>query len=172
MEAPFRFNNKLVRVRGYLVVNFGYSILTGKGCSGLGIWFAFADGCGPPGLWVIVNGQGKPGGRGPGGKRTPPIPVRLIRDSDYDEFIRYMQISERGERCTEDSSLFVVPDCRTYRVTATLTGRVDSISKTLYAARKNADLRQGTDGKGFGHMGLFDAQLVVQSIENVVAVEN
>jgi hypothetical protein len=26
------------------------------------------------------------------------------------------------------------------------------------------------DGKGFGHMGMFDAQIVVQSVENVIAV--
>jgi hypothetical protein len=28
------------------------------------------------------------------------------------------------------------------------------------------------DGKGFGHMGLFDAQIVVQTVEDVVAVDS
>jgi hypothetical protein len=28
-----------------------------------------------------------------------------------------------------------------------------------------------TDGKGFGHMGMFDAQIVVASVEKVVAVD-
>ena len=37
---------------------------------------------------------------------------------------------------------------------------------------QNDESRQlASDGKGFGHMGLFDAQIAVANVENVVAVD-
>jgi hypothetical protein len=49
-------------------------------------------------------------------------------------------------------------------------GPLDGISKKVQEARRKRPNREGTDGEGFGHMGMFDAQIVVQSVENVVAV--
>ena len=37
-------------------------------------------------------------------------------------------------------------------------------------AHRKRSSRDQIDGKGFGHMGMFDAQIVVQSVENVGAV--
>ena len=64
LDNPSAYNNKLVRVRGIVSVSSEYSTLNDPKCSdGLGIWFAFADGSGPPGLEMIVNGKGTPGGK-------------------------------------------------------------------------------------------------------------
>ncbi|PYU28542.1 MAG: hypothetical protein DMG32_02325 [Acidobacteria bacterium] len=59
----------------------------------------------------------------------------------------------------------------TYRVTATFIGRIDGVSKEIHAAHVKRSSRNPVDGKGFGHMGMFDAQIVVQSVEKVVAAD-
>jgi hypothetical protein len=43
MENPSAFNNKLVRVCGYVLVSFEYSMLQAEGCTDA-LWFAIADG--------------------------------------------------------------------------------------------------------------------------------
>ena len=48
-QNPSAFNNKLVKVRGYVSVSFEFSILEAEGCSDA-IWFALGDGSGSPGL--------------------------------------------------------------------------------------------------------------------------
>jgi hypothetical protein len=63
VDDPSAYNNKLVRVRGYVSGNFEYSILEDEQCPDHGIWFAFADGSGPPWLTMTVRGRGIPGGR-------------------------------------------------------------------------------------------------------------
>jgi hypothetical protein len=55
-------------------------------------------------------------------------------------------------------------------VSATFVGRIDSIKKDIRANARQA-ARGAADGGGFGHMGMFDAQLVVQSVQDVVAVD-
>jgi hypothetical protein len=170
LEDPSAHNNKLVKVRGLVQISPEYSILVSQECPE-GIWFAMGDGSGLPGLVAIVNGRGSPGSKDSKGKIAPPSPIHLIRDSSYREFVRYLEISAKGQSCSEGPPPAFPPDCRTYRVTATFTGRIDSVSKEIHAAHLKRSSSKGPDFKGFGHMGMFDAQLVVQSIENVVAVD-
>jgi len=66
------------------------------------------------------------------------------------------------------STLPFRPDCSTYRVSATFTGRIDSVLGRFASASK-ANVTRLARLQGFGHMGMFDAQLVVQSVKNVVA---
>jgi hypothetical protein len=165
LENPAPFNNKLVQVRGYVSVSFEYSILHSESCSE-GIWFALADGSGPPGLAVIVNGQGTAGGKDSTGHWMPPIPVKLVRDANFEEFESYLADSARvkpGRPCG--------PDCHFYQVTATFTGRIDAVSKEVHAAHLKRSPSQPLDFKGFGHMGLFDAQLVAQSVKEIEAID-
>ena len=170
LDNPSAYNNKLVQVRGIVSVSSEYSTLGDPKCAeGLGIWFAFADGSGPPGLEMIVNGKGTPGGKDFKGVRTPPIPVHLIRDAGYLELIRYLQLSAKGVSCLDRPASLDVPDCSTYRVAGVFTGRIDSVSKATHAAHLRQSSRAPSDLKGFGHMGLFDTQLVVQSVENIEA---
>ncbi len=168
-DDPSAYNNKLVRVRGYVEGNFEYSVLVDEQCPDNGIWFAFADGSGPPWLVVSVRGKGMPGGMDSKGRATRPISVRLIKDSNFDELERYWAISAKGRACAEGPPPEFPPDCTTYRVTATFTGRVDGVSKEVHAAHLKRSSRDPVDWKGFGQMGMFDAQIVVQSLENVVA---
>lgn len=165
LEDPSTFNNKLVRVRGYVSVSFEYSILSSESCSD-GIWFALADGSGPPGLAATVNGQGSPGEKDPNGHWRDPVPVKLVRDANFEKFVSYLAESAKvqpGRPCG--------PDCHLYRVTATFTGRIDGVSKEIHTAHSGRSASQPLDFKGFGQMGLFDAQLVVQSVKDVEAVE-
>jgi hypothetical protein len=170
LDNPSAYNNKLVKVRGIVSVSSEYSTLDDPRCAeGLGIWFAFAGGSGLPGLEMIVNGKGTPRGKDLKGVRIPPIPVHLIRDAGYLQLIRYLQLSAKGASCLDEPAFPDVPDCTTYRVAAVFTGRIDSVSKAAHAAHLRQSHRAPLDFKGFGHMGLFDAQLVVQSVEDVEA---
>lgn len=169
LEDPSTYNNKLVKVRGYVRANFEYSILVDERCPDNGIWFAFADGSGPPQLTIATNGRGMPGSRDPKGRATPPVPVRLIRDSSFEELKHYWAISAKGEACADGPPPEFPPECTTYRVTATFIGRIDAVSKEVHAAHLKQSSRDVVDGKGFGQMGMFDAQIVVQSVEKVIA---
>jgi hypothetical protein len=165
LEDPSAFNNKLVQVRGYVSISFEYSLLHSEECSG-GIWFALADGSGPPGLRVTVPGRSTPGENDSKGVRRPPIPVRLVRDANFEKFEGYLAESAKvqpGKPCG--------PDCHLYQVTATFTGRADGVSREVHAAHLKRGTFQPSDGKGFGQMGLFDAQLVVQSVKDVEAAD-
>ncbi len=171
-NEPFTYNNKLVKVRGYVSSNFEYSILLDeKTCPDNGVWFVFADGSAPPKLAATVTGKGTPGSRNSRGRVTPPIPVRLVRESNLEKLEHYWAISARGEACADGPPPPFPPDCTTYRVTATFIGRVDGVSKELHAAHLKRSSQDQVDGKGFGLMGMFDAQIVVQSVEKVVAVD-
>jgi hypothetical protein len=172
MNEPSTYNNKLVKVRGYVRANFEYSILFGEEtCPDNGIWFVFADGSAPPELAATVTGKGTPGNRNTRGRGTPPIPVRLVKDSNLEELEHYWAVSAKGEACADGPPPPFPPDCTTYRVTATFIGRVDGVSKEVHAAHLKRSSQEPADGKGFGHMGMFDAQIVVQSVEKVIAVD-
>lgn len=98
MKNPSAFNNKLVRIRGQVEVSFEYSFLEDYDCSDA-LWFALGDGSGPPGLVAIVNGKGKPGGKNSKGVTVKPIPVRLIRDANFDKFQHYMTAKAEKRLC-------------------------------------------------------------------------
>jgi hypothetical protein len=173
VNDPSAYNNKLVKVRGHVWANFEYSILVGEEtCPALGVWFAFADGSAAPELIATVTGNGTPGGRNSNGRATPPIAVRLVRDANLEELEHYWALSAKGAACTDGPRAPVIPDCTTYRVTATFIGRVDGVSKEVHAAHLKRASQGRADFKGFGLMGMFDAQIVVQSVENLVAVAN
>src|ERR1700723_1856799 len=117
-NEPSTYNNRLVKVRGYVQANFEYSVLLDETCPDNGIWFAFADGSGPPELAATVTGKGNPGERDHRGRVTALLPVRLVRDSNLEELLHYWSISAKGEVCAEGPPPAALPDCTTYRVTA------------------------------------------------------
>jgi hypothetical protein len=170
LDHPSAYNNRVVKVRGYVSASSEYSLLVDERCDTNPIWLAFAGGSAAPQLVATVNGTGTAGGRDSKGRQIPPMPVHLIRDANYAELTHYLAISAKGEACADGPPPSLPPDCTTYRVTATFTGRVDGVSKQIHEAHRKRSTDQ-IDGKGFGHMGMFDAQIVVQSVENVVAVD-
>lgn len=171
LENPSSFNNKLVKVRGHVSVSFEYSTLEGEGCSDA-LWFALADGSGPPGLVITVNGSGKAGGKNSKGAPVRPVTVKLVRDSHFEKYEHYMTVKAEGRPCMSDLTQPTPPNCDVDRVTATFTGRIDSVSKVIHAAHLKRSPDADHDFKGFGQMGMFDAQLVLQSVEDVVAIDS
>src|ERR1700722_13383999 len=80
VNEPSTYNNRLVKVRGYVRANFEYSVLLNETRPHNGIWFVFADGSVPPELAVTVTGKGASGSRDSRGRVTSPIPVGLAKD--------------------------------------------------------------------------------------------
>ena len=172
LKNPAAFNNKLVKVRGYVFINFEYSLLEDKGCSGA-IWFALADDTGAPGLQATVTGTGKTGAKNSRGKRIPPITVKLLRDSNFEKLEHYLKVkAEVRTPCFDDPERPISPDCDVSRVTATFTGRIDSGYKAVHEGHLRKSPDEKPNFKGFGQMGLFDAQLVVGLVEDVRAVDS
>src|SRR5882672_104221 len=158
MQNPAAFNNKLVRVRGFVSVTFELSTLAVEGCFD-GIWFALGDGSGLPGLVATVNGKGMPGGKTSKGTATSPLRIKLVRDSNFEKFDHYMTVKSRAKPCLDDLTHPTPIDCGVDRVTATFTGRIDSVSKSVHEAHLKQSTNRTVDFKGFGHMGMYDAQL-------------
>jgi len=170
-KNPSEFDNKIVKVRGYLFVNFELSVLASEGCDD-GIWFEYAGGRAPSGLVATVKGKGRPGGKNAKGRPTPPTLVTLVRDSNLEKFERYMTIKAAEKSCDENILAPTPPDCDVDRVTATFIGRVDSASEELHQTHLKRIAGSRPDWKGCGLMGEFEAQIVMQSVENVVAVDS
>jgi len=101
VDDPSAYNNKLVKVRGFVRASFEYSVLLDATCPEDGIWFKFADGSGPPELVATVTGKGTPGGRDSSGRSVLPVPVRLVRDRNLEELEHYWAISAKGEACAD-----------------------------------------------------------------------
>jgi hypothetical protein len=170
-DDPSAYNNRLVKVRGYVHASFEFSVLSDERCPEHEIWFAFADGSALPQLEATANGSGAAGGRDSKGRQIPPVPMHLVRDANYTELMHYLAASAKGEACADGPPPSLPPDCTTYRVTATFTGRIDGVTNLIHEAHLKRSSGDRIDGKGFGHMGMFDAQIVVQSVESVVAVD-
>ena len=162
IEDPAAFNNKLVRVRGHVSGNFEYSLLDGDGCSH-SIWFMYGDDSGPPGLAAYEMGGAVAGGEDDEGKRILPIPVKLVQDSSFRRFQRLMNARVKADASSiqSNSDKFV-----RHRVYATFIGRIDGVSSDIHVFHLKRSPLDRADFLGFGQMGLFDAQLVVKSVES------
>jgi hypothetical protein len=169
-DDPSGYNNTLVKVRGYVKVSFEHSLLMDEHCPDKAIWFALGDGSGPPQVLAYANGRGQAGGMNSEGRRTPPLPILLVKDQNFVDLTHYLELSAKGAACTDRPLSESIPDCTTYRVTATFSGRLDGVPKQLHAAHQKKSNFEKPDGKGFGHMGMFDSQIVVRSVEDVIAI--
>ncbi len=162
VDSPAAFNNKLVRIRGHYSGNFEYSILSGEGC-GDSLWFGYGGGGGPPGLAAHVGGGARPGSEDSQGKRILPIPVKLVRNAKFEHFENLMVARDNADAESEKEN----PDKFVFHcVTATFVGRIDAVSSEIHEFRKKQPAEHRSSGLGFGQMGLFEAQLVVQSVED------
>jgi hypothetical protein len=167
LEHPSSFNNKVVTIHGYASGNFEYSTLGAEGCADA-LWFAYGNGAGPPGLVATVGGGARPGSEDAEGKVVLPAPVNLVQDSNFQRFQKLMKARAEADAVSlkKDADPLTL-----YRVAATFTGRIDAVSDDVHAfhlKRKNTDR---ADFLGFGQMGLFDAEFVLQSVANDAVLE-
>jgi len=167
IENPAAFNNKLVRLHGHLWVNFEYSRFSGDGCSGV-IWFDYPGNDGPPGLVLYPDGGAGPGAEDADGKRILPVPVKLVRDQNLDRFEKLMK-----SRGSAGNDLKSIESCGFpfHQVSATFIGRIDSVSQEIHAFHLKPSGRAWRDMLGFGTMGFYDAQFVMQAVENDAVLE-
>jgi hypothetical protein len=121
---------------------------------------------------ATVSGSGRLGGKNSKGAPVKPIPAKLVRDASYEKFEHYMAVKAEDQPCWDLMSEPTPPDCDVHQVTATFIGRIDSVSKEIHAAHLKRSSFEHPDFKGFGQMGMFDAQLVLQSVEDVLAVDS
>lgn len=167
VKHPSAFNNKLVRVYGYVSGNFEYSELGADACSD-SIWFAYPSREGPPGLKAYTTGGARSGAEDADGRLILPVPVTLVKNSNFRQFEKLMRArAEADERSLKENGAYFT----FFRVAATFVGRVDGVSDDVHAfhlKRKDTDL---ADFLGFGQMGLFDAQFVLQSVEGNAVLE-
>ena len=160
-KNPRRYDNKIVSVRASVQINSEYSILEDRHCSDA-VWLVLGDGSSLHGLAMTV---GQEPSRAQNHRKFSRVPITLKRDASYKELERFLQINAKGESCTDNASALNPPDCRTYRITATFTGRVDGVPPPVKSGPG------ATERQGFGQMGLFKAQIVVQSVSDVSAEE-
>lgn len=167
LKNPSAFNNTIVRVRGHFWGNFEYSELSEDGCSG-SIWFAYGSGEGPPNLVVYVAGRAEPGAADSEGRRILPVPVKLVEDRSFRRFERLVKVGavEDARPQGDDPTKFVF-----HQVTATFVGRIDAVSPDIHAFHLKRKPMDRADFLGFGQMGLFDAQFVLQSVESRAVLE-
>ncbi|HEY2233984.1 MAG TPA: hypothetical protein VGK01_10975 [Candidatus Angelobacter sp.] len=163
VKDPSAFNNKLVRVRGHYSGNFEYSMLSGDGCKDA-LWFGYGgEGGGPPSLAIYVSGGARSGSEDVDGKRISPVPIKLIRDSKFDRFEKQVKAMANADASYEKKHPgYFISHC----VTATFVGRVDSVTPEVHAFRKNHSSQEPNDGLGFGQIGLFEAQLILRSVDD------
>lgn len=168
LRAPYRFDGKIVQVRGYLVDSDEYSLLAEESCED-GIWFRFADGSGLPGLTILTLPAHPDNASA---TRAGLDSLRLTRDKNYFELMRRLELSLKGKACTDGPPPEFPPHCTSYRITATFIGRINSISQKTFEGRKKQKPSAPLDGKGFGQMGIFSAEFLAQSVSDIVLKED
>ena len=161
LNDPAAFNNKLVRIHGYVSANFEYSVLGADGCA-RSIWFEYGNGEGPPALVAYVSGGARPGGEDAQGRVILPIPVKLVQDSNFRHFEKLMMAAAKADaRCEKEN-----PNCSTFHcVAATFVGRIDGVSDDIHAFHLKRKPLDRLDFLGFGQGGLYDAEFVMQSVD-------
>jgi len=165
VEAPKRYNGKMVQVRATMKSGFEWGGLVDGSCSlllsgdgfppisrGTGEYAylkSFADIDHPEKLaWKPIQ--------------LPPK-VRMVEDVSYQEFKRYLL--QKWKRI-DGSECF---DCPLYEITVTVTGRFDHLEEKMVAVRSNREEHPRMYSAGFGHLNASANRLVWQSVSEVVA---
>ena len=163
MEKPAAFNNKLVRISGLVAVGIEYFTVSSEDCSDQ-IWLAYGDRSLPPGYGLMIDGARRPRAKTREGRLIPPIPITLVRDSNFEKLNALLSQSAQMNLLPENF-------LRRQRVRATLIGRIDGVSKEIHEAHRKRSPSSKPDFKGFGQIDLFDAQLVIQQVESGAVIE-
>ena len=162
LDSPAAWNNKLVRIQGEYSGNFEYSGLSDRACKGA-LWFEYGGGDAPPSLAAYVGGGARPGSEDADGKLILPMPMTVVRDEKFAQFEKQVEAMAKAD----DEAYKKNPDKFVgYCVTATFTGRVDTVPPEIRQFHKTHPKQSETDFSGFGQMGQFDGQFTLQSVNS------
>lgn len=94
-----------------------------------------------------------------------PAVITVKADSEFRKLDSYLskQFKPKGRN--------LCISCPLYSVTAAFTGRFDYTNRGLRAYRDKDSKVIGAGGGGFGHLGGYDSQFVMQSVSEVVAIK-
>jgi hypothetical protein len=161
LADPAAFNNKLVRIRAYYWGNMENSTLNDDRCHG-SLWLGFPSGSVPSPVVAYVSSGNILGSEDAEGKRILAIPVSLIQDWKFERFEKLLRLNP-----TEKVPLIGEP---VQHVTATFVGRIDAVSPQVHEFFKNQPpLKRPM--LGFGHLGGYEAELILQSVADDANVE-
>ena len=147
-----------------IVISFVYAgfsrFLSEEGSS---VWFTYGNGSATPGLVAYIGGGSAPGAQDSEGKRILPIPVKLVKNANFNQFQNLIRAQVRADARAEktDPNEYIF-----HRVTATFVGRIDGVSPDFHAFHLKRTEMDRADFLGFGQMGLSDAQFALQSVES------
>ncbi len=161
LKNPQAFNGKIVQVHATVRAGFDEFILLGDDCGQQvnGIWLAYPEGTkGKAGAAVVLEFQAAKNFKGKSDAQAR-TPVQLTKDKEFKKFDGLLSTPYKGGgTCL---------GCVKNEVSATLTGRVDAGATEMRRDGAGHVLEVG----GFGHLNLYRAQLVLQSVADVTAKE-
>jgi hypothetical protein len=166
VKNPASFNSKMVRIKGTVVAGLDEFMIkdaTDPNCGFQvnGIWLSYPQGSkAKSGPVAIVTAQPAHNFAGTL-KPATRTPVTLDKSKDFKQFDSLLsQPHQKG--------LDMCLGCARYEVTATLTGRLDTVA--------DASIKRDASGKivsfgGFGNMNAYPARLVLASVSDVAPKE-
>lgn len=140
LSTPDAFNGRIVSIRAVIALELEQFEIIGQNCPSTkvrDIWLEYGKGPkSQPTTWCC-------------GDLAPRDPLGLVQDASFRQFDAYLRAQRQGKP--------------KYRVTATLTGRFDSVPVRLCPDQQH----YCPSGGGFGHLGVSAARLVIHRVSNV-----
>lgn len=159
LKNPQSFNGKIVQIHATVRAGFDEFILLGDNCGQVvnGIWLAYPEGAkGKAGAAAVLEFQAAKNFTGQSDTPTR-TPVQLTKDKEFKKFDGLLSTPFKGGGACLG--------CVKNEVNATLTGRLDASTTEMRRDGTGRVLEIG----GFGHLNLYRAQLVLQSVTDVTA---
>lgn len=161
LADPVAFDGKIVRIKGATVAaGFDELVIEGSGCNPAGaIWLAYpagTKGSAGPAAFIRLQLAKNSTATAEVPKRNP---VALQANDDFKRFDSLLATPHKSSTCL---------GCRRYKVTATITGRLDGASNAGVVRDANGNV---TGVAGFGNLNLYRARLVLQSVSDVAPQE-
>ena len=163
LADPDAFNNKLVRIRAYYVGDMENSALSDDRCNDGFIWLGFPGGGVPTPVAAYVSSSNTLGSEDAEGKRILPIPVSLLQDAKFERFQKLIRVNPPQSVPLAGEKL--------QHVTATFVGRIDAVSPEVHEFFKSCHSPLRGPTLGFGHLGGYEAELILQSVADDATVE-
>jgi hypothetical protein len=161
IKDPQSFNGKMVQVQGTVRAGLDQFILVGNDCGrgSSGIWLTYPEGTkGKAGAAVVLELQAA--SNFSGSVETPTrTAVTLDKNKDFKQFDTLLS--------TPYKNAGPCMGCVKYEVNATIVGRLDG---TIASIQRDGTGKI-TQVSGFGHLNLYSARLVIQSVSSVAPVE-